>query len=1143
MRPLTINREELKRFADLWWVDFEGYVEIRPIAHHRDYERAAFAARLFVPASESAADRVIEHLSQHAHLHPHVGWYAGVCPRVKASGTAADVTHIPGAWLDLDDHGSPERLSDGLERLKLFTSMGCTPTLIVQSGGGGGKHIYFRYPEPLDRDEGVALNRRLARLLCADAAATDAARVLRIPGTWHTKGDPVLCEIVESSHCVIHPADFIEAIETLEARFGLDTEPEPIRAWNITTEGWLPLSREEAERMTEVCARFRRMADVSQPDRVTEPEWGRLAANLRAVLPDDPSLWLSWCQVDGQKEGSTYDEKKALEYYTDRHFRAPVHCQDIEAAAPRLECRACPFFAENRTPAFLLRRHVGQGRLLGAPSAVDQIRQGENIDETVVRRALQYEREALNTLLAEWIEAGETEKAAQVGRWIERCEEGESVPQHEHTAEESSDSPGEETVDEDTIVRVLQDVEQQLSSGHVGTGVLDRAIAHLAQLTQKSEIAAAYWMKRLTKSDPTLSLKDLQRFVRAYGAKMEQAATVLAAGGEGISVAAQTVSRRGREPRVHLVGEFCPGAPDPWLVCPDGYIVSSDGVYKVTEDEERLIISTPIYVSARLEPMEPTSEAAFELTACDGFSWFTLTLPRGDLSDTRKILKLSAYHLGVTSTNASKVIDFLNEFERANRHRLERKGIASRMGWFRDGFLLGENFFDTGSAGRKVSFAPEGGGDEQLCQALTAAGDVREWQRLLAPAMGYPVIRVLFDAAFVPPLLDMLECPNFVIDLSGRTSRGKTTALKVAASVAGVPRRDGGGLLRTWNQTQVSLERLCTASCHIPVFLDDTKDALNENALGKLVYLLAGGQGKGRGQVRGAAVTAHWRTVVFSTGESSILTYSKDGGTRGRVLNLHTLPFGEASPRTAQLVQQLQEGLQRHYGHAYPLFLRYICAHRSDWETWRMRARELQASYESLVEDPVAKRLAQYVAAIQTAGEVAHAAFVEAGCPLPWEMLPVDFDLFAQATEAAEDPIREVDALEAALELATSNPHRFYGRMEGRENGEPPTGGWLGQWKAGDFWDYIAFLPNALEKFMKERGFQFEEIVEAWWERGWLEGQVSRRGGKEIYRQRKQVKIAGNPVFCICLKKSAVENATETKIEPNLAVCADEAGR
>ena len=115
--------------------------------------------------------------------------YVGVAPRVREAGTAEDVERVWSLWVDLDD-------AAGLERLARFCPL---PSIVIRTGGGGG-HAYWPLKAPVEGAWAQRSNRRLARRLGADMAATDPARILRPAGTMNHKYDParaVVCTRLE----------------------------------------------------------------------------------------------------------------------------------------------------------------------------------------------------------------------------------------------------------------------------------------------------------------------------------------------------------------------------------------------------------------------------------------------------------------------------------------------------------------------------------------------------------------------------------------------------------------------------------------------------------------------------------------------------------------------------------------------------------------------------------------------------------------------------------------------------------------------------------------------------------------------------------------------------------------------------------
>jgi uncharacterized protein (DUF927 family) len=106
-----------------------------------------------------------------------------------------------------------------------------------------------------------------------------------------------------------------------------------------------------------------------------------------------------------------------------------------------------------------------------------------------------------------------------------------------------------------------------------------------------------------------------------------------------------------------------------------------------------------------------------------------------------------------------------------------------------------------------------------------------------------PQVAVL--ASLVPPLQRLLQIPNFILDLYGDTSTGKSTSLKMAASVYGRP-EEPDSLLLQWTNTSAALEQVAWVCGELPIFLDDAQHcpaALKRS----VVYMIANGRGKGCG--------------------------------------------------------------------------------------------------------------------------------------------------------------------------------------------------------------------------------------------------------------------------------------------------------
>jgi len=98
-------------------------------------------------------------------------------------------------------------------------------------------------------------------------------------------------------------------------------------------------------------------------------------------------------------------------------------------------------------------------------------------------------------------------------------------------------------------------------------------------------------------------------------------------------------------------------------------------------------------------------------------------------------------------------------------------------------------------------------------------------------------------ASFVPPLQCRLQIPNFILDIHGDTSTGKSTTLRLAASVWGRP-YDPDSAVMQWMNTQAAIEQAAGVCGELPVFLDDAQHCPAELKR-SVVYMIANGRGKG----------------------------------------------------------------------------------------------------------------------------------------------------------------------------------------------------------------------------------------------------------------------------------------------------------
>ncbi|MTD47197.1 hypothetical protein GKE82_23630 [Conexibacter sp. W3-3-2] len=118
--------------------------------------------------------------------------FAGVTERTAPGGTKKTCERSSMLWLDVDEPGRVEDMG----------RLPCPPHMVVESGGSGGIHAYWKLDAPLPALETVhqpdgstteihwieRMNLRLIHRFGGDIVARDRTRVMRIPGSpnWKT---------------------------------------------------------------------------------------------------------------------------------------------------------------------------------------------------------------------------------------------------------------------------------------------------------------------------------------------------------------------------------------------------------------------------------------------------------------------------------------------------------------------------------------------------------------------------------------------------------------------------------------------------------------------------------------------------------------------------------------------------------------------------------------------------------------------------------------------------------------------------------------------------------------------------------------------------------------------------------------------
>lgn len=597
-------------------------------------------------------------------------------------------------------------------------------------------------------------------------------------------------------------------------------------------------------------------------------------------------------------------------------------------------------------------------------------------------------------------------------------------------------------------------------------------------------------------------------------------------------------------PRVKAALEHAP-VPDQTVV-PPGWRIGPSGIAResVSDDHGQQGVSvvsiapSPVLIAGRLKDVSDGTEA-IRLAYLRDERWQHHTTGRAVVANARSLVELAGVGIPVTSGTSGDLASYLAAFEAANIALLPRAHVSRQMGWQgedgRLGFLWGRTLIrpdgeQTAMVDLErlapedwqedwIAFHGDDAGDEQLADGYHAQGNLDGWRSAVAVVGSYPRAALALYAALAPPLLMVFRARNFANDWSYTTSTGKTTVLRLGASCWGCPdERAPAAALTTWDASRVWIERASAVLNGLPLILDDTKRAKNTKLIAQTIYDVVSGRGRGRGSTHGMRRIGTWQTVMLSSGESPITSFSEDGGTRARVLAVWGLPFERADAATAQIVRTLDLAVRQHYGHAGPALVRFILTHRDDWEEWRAEYQRVQMSYlQRAGDNAVAGRLADSFAMLDMTAGLAHVAL-----GLPWKYRdPIDSlwdGLIAEANEAD----RASAALTYVLSWAHGHPSSFYGRHRLDTDGQPkvPNDGWAGRWDSDSKWDFIAFLPHKIRALLADPGFDVESVIRIWFDRGWL---IVRKGSGRA--QQVKARINGESAWTIAIRREAFAEA------------------
>jgi hypothetical protein len=483
----------------------------------------------------------------------------------------------------------------------------------------------------------------------------------------------------------------------------------------------------------------------------------------------------------------------------------------------------------------------------------------------------------------------------------------------------------------------------------------------------------------------------------------------------------------------------------------------------------RLVAYCPMYVSRRM--FDDKGEIQYEISwkAYDG-QLMRSCATAADIRNHTRLLTVFPEAV-VTSTEAPALSRYLTKYIQVHADVLHANQvrIATSLGWQSgtDLFVSGDGrpcqVQDTANLGRWMS-------------GHQASGSLETWRAALERAPWR--VLVLTAGACAAPLLNILQVNGFIVSNSGETTRGKTRAARVAASVWGNPEET----VLSWSATRVALERYAASARGVPLVVDDSKLARTGNQIAEIIYQIASGTSTSKSERSGARLQETYiiRTVMITNGEQPLLSASEhsDGGAAARVIEIWGPPF-----ESADQADMLDSVVTEHHGLAGEHFVTWLLG--LDAEDIRARYRTLREKTQASAQTDVARRRGSAIAVLRLAAELAH----EAGL-LPEIAEEHWTEIIAErpGEEGSDDLPRE--ALEKLWREVMMNRNIFWEPRDGAGlasqavRGLIPAGGFAGRLETEKNW--VAVRPEWLKDFLKKHGHEAEGVIRSWAERGWV---------------------------------------------------------
>jgi len=360
----------------------------------------------------------------------------------------------------------------------------------------------------------------------------------------------------------------------------------------------------------------------------------------------------------------------------------------------------------------------------------------------------------------------------------------------------------------------------------------------------------------------------------------------------------------------------------------DQWMLTKDKLYVMVEDKDGN--TKPQFVSkyikiSNVRQVSETKEVILILQYLYRGEYQTIEIKREQLHP-NEFQKLNGSGVDVIYSNVRPLIQFL----RVQEESAPYDRLHNHMGWeeregqlsFKHHSLIGENHSPSTYCG-EYDIEPK--------------GTLQGWLDIIkSEVIGNTNLELALTFGFSAPVVGLLskakDMDTLIVHLFGNSTKGKTSAARVAVSPFGNPsnqnrttdsydKAEKKGLIRSWSATHNAIVALFRNNYGVPIVLDEASMNTMKDFT-SLIYMFAENREKERMTKEGKLKKqSSWSTTIISTAEHSL--FEKTNENVG--IRMRAFEFGNmAWTSSAENSNNLKKGLLENYGHAGIKFIKYL---------------------------------------------------------------------------------------------------------------------------------------------------------------------------------------------------------------------------